>query len=149
VRDRVIESARRLGLEVDVRKLDSAASTVSDAARAVGCDDAQIARADVFVCDGDPVVCIASSAHEVTLDQLAEVFDCAEVRRASAGEVRAATGYPQGRLAPFGHDLPTVVDEDLLEHSCIWAPAGDGHTLVQLDPQRLVRCTGARVARIA
>jgi len=148
VRDKVIESARRLGLEVDVRNLDSSTATVSEAAEAVGCQDAQIAKSLVFVCDGDPVVCIASGAHRVDLDLLAEVFDCAEVRQASPGEVRAATGHPVGGVAPFGHDLPTVMDEDLLQHDCVWAAAGDGHSLFEVNPRKLVDCTGARVGKV-
>jgi len=149
VRDKVIESARRLGLEVDVRKLDSSTATVSEAAEAVGCENAQIAKSLVFVCDGDPIVCIASGAHRVDTDLLAEVFDCAEIRQASPDEVRAATGYAVGGVAPFGHDLPTVMDEDLLEHDCVWAAAGDGHSLFQVNPRKLLNCTGARLARVS
>jgi len=133
---------------VDVRNLDSSTATVSEAAEAVGCQDAQIAKSLVFVCDGDPVVCIASGAHRVDLDLLAEVFDCAEVRQASPGEVRAATGHPVGGVAPFGHDLPTVMDEDLLQHDCVWAAAGDGHSLFEVNPRKLVDCTGARVGKV-
>jgi prolyl-tRNA editing enzyme YbaK/EbsC (Cys-tRNA(Pro) deacylase) len=148
VREKVIESARRLGLDVEVRSLDSPTSTVAQAAAAVGCEDAQIAKSLVFVCDGEPVVCIASGSHRVDPDLLAEVFDCAEVRQASPDEVRAATGYAVGGVAPLGHDLPTVIDETLLEHGCVWAAGGDGHSLFEVDPHRLVTCTGARVARI-
>jgi prolyl-tRNA editing enzyme YbaK/EbsC (Cys-tRNA(Pro) deacylase) len=149
VRDKVIESARRLGLEVDVRKLDSSTATVGEAAQAVGCESAQIAKSLVFVCDGDPVVCIASGAHRVDVDLLADVIDCAEVRQASPDEVRAATGYPVGGVAPFGHDLPTVMDEDLLEHDCVWAAAGDGHSLFEVNPRKLANCTGAQLARVS
>lgn len=145
----MIESARRLGLEVDVRKLDSSTATVSEAAEAVGCESAQIAKSLVFVCDGDPVVCIASGAHRVDTDLLADVFDCAEIRQASPGEVRAATGFHVGGVAPFGYDLPTVMDEDLLEHDCVWAAAGDGHSLFQVNPRKLLNCTGARLARVS
>ena len=145
----MIESARRLGLEVDVRNLDSSTATVREAAEAVGCQDAQIAKSLVFVCDGDPVVCIVSGAHRVDLDLVADVFDCAEVRQASPAEVRAATGYSVGGVAPFGHDLPTVLDEELLGHECVWAAAGDGHSLFEVNPRRLLECTGARVAKIA
>jgi prolyl-tRNA editing enzyme YbaK/EbsC (Cys-tRNA(Pro) deacylase) len=149
VRDKVIESARRLGLEVDVRKLDSSTATVAEAAKAVGCESAQIAKSLVFVCDGDPVVCIASGAHRVDPDRLADVFDCAEVRQASPDEVRAATGYAVGGVAPFGHDLPTVIDENLLEHDCVWAAAGDGHSLFEVNPRKLLNCTGATLARVS
>jgi len=149
VRDKVIESARRLGLEVDVRNLDSSTATVGEAAKAVGCENAQIAKSLVFVCDGDPIVCIASGAHRVDPDLLADIFDCAEVRQASPDEVRAATGYSVGGVAPFGHDLPTVMDEDLLEHDCVWAAAGDGHSLFEVNPRKLLNCTGAQLARVS
>ena len=149
MRDKVIESARRLGLEVDVRNLDASTATVGEAAQAVGCQDAQIAKSLVFVGDGDPIVCIASGAHRVDLNRLADIFDCAEIRPASPDEVRAATGYPVGRVAPFGHDLPTVMDEDLLQHDCVWAAAGDGHSLFEVNPRKLLECTGARAAKVA
>lgn len=149
MRDKVIESARRLGLEVDVRNLDSSTATVGEAAEAVGCQDAQIAKSLVFVGDGDPIVCIASGAHRVDLNRLADIFDCAEIRPASPDEVRAATGYPVGGVAPFGHDLPTVMDEDLLQHDCVWAAAGDGHSLFEVNPRKLLECTGASAAKVA
>lgn len=149
MRDKVIESARRLGLEVDVRNLDASTATVGEAAEAVGCQDAQIAKSLVFVGDGDPIVCIASGAHRVDLNRLADIFDCAEIRPASPDEVRAATGYPVGGVAPFGHDLPTVMDEDLLQHDCVWAAAGDGHSLFEVNPRKLLECTGARAAKVA
>lgn len=149
MREKVIESARRLGLDVDVRSLDSSTASVGQAAAAVGCQDAQIAKSLVFVCDGDPVVCIVSGAHRVDLELLTDVLDCAEVRPASPPEVRAATGYSIGGVAPLGHGLPTVMDESLLSHDAVWAGAGDGHSLLCVDPRRLASSTGARVARIA
>jgi len=149
MRDKVIDSARRLGLELDVRTLDHSTATVQDAADAVGCAAGEIAKSLVFVADGDPVLCIAAGSHRVDLDRLAGVLDVAAVRQASPDEVRAATGFAVGGVPPFGHDLPTVLDEALLAHGCVWAAAGDGHSLFSVDPQRLVDCTGATVAAVA
>ena len=114
MREKLIESARSLGLEVEVRRLDASTATVQEAAGAVGCDDAQIAKSLVFVADGDPVVCIASGAHRVDPDRLADVLDVAEVRQATPEEVRAATGFRVGGVPPFGHGLPVVFDQTLL-----------------------------------
>jgi prolyl-tRNA editing enzyme YbaK/EbsC (Cys-tRNA(Pro) deacylase) len=148
MRDKVIHSARDLGLEVDVQRLDASTRTVSDAARAVGCEEGEIAKSIVFVADGDPVLCIASGAHRVDTDMLAEVLDVAEVRQADADEVRAATGFSIGGVPPFGHGLPVVFDEALLEHARVWAAAGDSHSLFCVDPRELVSCTGATVASV-
>ncbi len=54
-----------------------------------------------------------------------------------------------GGVPPFGHDLPVVMDEDLLEHDRVWAAGGDGHSLFDVDPRRLAECTHARVARVS
>jgi prolyl-tRNA editing enzyme YbaK/EbsC (Cys-tRNA(Pro) deacylase) len=148
VKDKVVRSARELGLDVDVRRLESSTRTVGDAARAVGCKEAEIAKSIVFVCDGEPIVCVASGAHRVDPDRLAEVRDCAEVRQAGADEVRAATGFPVGGVPPVGHGLPVVVDQALLAHQRVWAAAGDPHSLFCVDPRELVDCLSATVAQV-
>lgn len=149
MREKVIERARTLGLDVEVQRLPESTATAQEAAAAIGCDNAQIAKSLVFVGDGDPVVCIASGAHRVDLDLLADALDVAEVRQASADEVRAATGYCVGGVPPFGHDLPVVLDESLLAFDAVWAAGGDGHSVFEVDPRRLANCTAAQVARIA
>lgn len=149
MRAKVIDSARELGLEVDVRKLERSTATVRDAAGAVGCEEAQIAKSLVFLADGEPVICIASGAHRVDLDRLADVLDAAEVTQASPDQVRAATGFPVGGVPPIGHGLPVVLDETLLDHPRVWAAGGDGHSLFCVDPGELRRCTEALVAAVA
>jgi prolyl-tRNA editing enzyme YbaK/EbsC (Cys-tRNA(Pro) deacylase) len=148
MRDKVKTAARELGLDVSVRTLDRPTRTVEEAAAAVGCSEAQIAKSIVFVADGEPVVCIASGAHRIDPNRLCEVLDCAESRPASPAEVRAATGFAVGGVAPFAHGLPVVFDEALLQHDLIWAAAGDGNSVFCVDPRELVRCTGATVANI-
>ncbi len=149
MRQKVIDRARELGLEVDVRRLATATATASDAARAVGCEEAEIAKSLVFVADGDPVLCIASGSHRVDPGLLADALDVAQVRQASADEVRAATGFSVGGVPPFGHDLPVVFDVSLLEHERVFAAGGDGHSLFEVDPRKLLECTGATAAPVA
>jgi prolyl-tRNA editing enzyme YbaK/EbsC (Cys-tRNA(Pro) deacylase) len=148
MRDRLAECARELGLALEVQRLDSSTRTVKDAARAVGCQEAEIAKSIVFVADGDPVVCVASGRHRIDTDKLADVLDVAEVRQAAADEVRAATGFAIGGVPPFGHDLPVLFDESLLEHERVWAAAGDPHSLFCVDPRELAQRVRARVVAV-
>ncbi len=148
MREKVIDTARALGLQVQVKRLEDSTATVEDAAKAVSCPPAQIAKSLVFVADGDPVLCIASGAHRVDLERLAEIFDVAEVRAAAPEEVRAATGFSVGGVPPFGHGLPVVLDEELLAHEMVWAAGGDGHSLFQIAPRQLADCTQAIVAPV-
>ena len=145
MRAKVVDSARELGLEVTVQRLEDSTRTVGDAARAVGCEEAEIAKSIVFVCDGEPVVCVASGQHRIDPDKVADVLDCAEIRQAGADEVRAATGFSIGGVPPLGHGLPVVFDQTLLSHDRVWAAAGDPHSLFSVDPRRLADCTKARI----
>ena len=145
MRSRLAECARDLGLQIDVRRLEASTRTVKEAAIAVGCQESEIAKSIVFVADGDPVVCIASGRHRIDTDRLADVLDVAEVRQAAADEVRASTGFAIGGVPPFGHDVPILFDESLLEHGRVWAAAGDPHSLFCVDPRQLAECVKARV----
>ncbi len=149
MRERVIETAEELGLSVEIRTLDNPTRTVAEAAEAVGTDAAHIAKSLVFVADGEPVVVVASGGHRVDVDRLALAFDCAEVRQASPDEVQAATGFKVGGVPPFGHGLPVLIDDALLEHEIVYAAGGDGNTLFEVDPRRLVEVTKARVVSVA
>jgi prolyl-tRNA editing enzyme YbaK/EbsC (Cys-tRNA(Pro) deacylase) len=145
VREKVRDAARELGLDLTVRSLEKSTRTVREAAAAVGCDEAMIAKSIVFVCDGDPVVCVTSGAHRIDEERVALALDCAETRAAAPDEVRAATGYPVGGVPPFGHGLPILFDEALLHHERIWAAGGDVNTLFEVDPRDLIECVSAEV----
>lgn len=148
MKERVIRTAQELGLDVQVKSLATSTRTVAEAAAAVGCDAPQIAKALVFVADGEPVLVVASGGHRVDPEKLAEAFDCAEIRQASADEVRAATGYSIGGVSPLGAGLPILFDEALLAYDHIWAAAGDGNSLFEVDPRELSERIGARVIAV-
>ena len=145
MRDKLADCARELGIEVQVQRLEASTRTVADAATAVGCQESEIAKSIVFVADGDPVVCVASGRHRVDTDKVAEALDVAEVRQAQADEVRAATGFAIGGVPPFGHDLPVLFDESLLEHDLVWAAAGDPNSLFCVEPHALAQRVHARI----
>jgi prolyl-tRNA editing enzyme YbaK/EbsC (Cys-tRNA(Pro) deacylase) len=149
MREKVNTKARELGLDVNVTTLDRPTRTVQEAAAAVGCQPAEIAKSLVFVADGDPILVVASGAHRVDIDKVADVLDVAEIRQATPDEVRTSTGFSVGGVAPFGHDLPVVLDETLLQHDRVWAAGGDGNTLFCVEPNKLSSCIRARVADVA
>src|SRR4051812_44852685 len=114
MKEKVIAAARDLGLEVDVRTLEAPTRTVAEAAAAVSCESAQIAKTLVFIADGDPVLVVASGAHRVDTDVLCDVFDVAQIRQASPEEVRVATGYPIGGGSPPRAPPPVPLPATLL-----------------------------------
>ncbi|HEX5041166.1 MAG TPA: YbaK/EbsC family protein [Candidatus Limnocylindria bacterium] len=148
---RVVAAARRAGLEIAVERFPEGTRTASDAARAVGCEVAQIVKSLVFVADGTPVVALVSGANRVDLGRLAAAVDAAEVRKADGDEARSATGFPIGGVAPFGHPgaVTVVVDRDLLAHERLWAAAGLPDAVFAIAPHELLRISGGLPADLA
>ena len=148
---RVVAAAHDAGLEISVERFPEGTRTASDAARAVGCEVAQIVKSLVFMADGTPVLALVSGSNRVDLDKLATAIGADAARRAEGKEARAASGFAIGGVPPFGHLHPMtiVVDRDLLDHHQVWAAAGLPDAVFVIQPQDLVRVSGGRVADLA
>jgi prolyl-tRNA editing enzyme YbaK/EbsC (Cys-tRNA(Pro) deacylase) len=149
--ERVVRAARERGLAISVRRFGEETRTAADAARAVGCDVAQIVKSLVFVADGEVVVALVSGADRLDAARLGAALGVREVRRATADEAREATGFAIGGIPPLGHDrpIPVLVDERLLAFDLVWAAAGLPDAVFAADPGTLARAAEARVATIA
>jgi prolyl-tRNA editing enzyme YbaK/EbsC (Cys-tRNA(Pro) deacylase) len=146
--ERFDESARALGIEARVRRFPQGTKTAADAARAIGCDVAQIVKSLVFVADGRPVVAYTSGANRVDPEKLAAVAGAGRARRATPEEARAATGYAVGGTPPFGYPAPVpgFLDPDLMAFEEVWAAAGTPDSVFPLAPSELRRASGAEPA---
>jgi len=146
----VVAAGRSRGLELEVREFPDGTRTAADAARAIGCQVDQIVKSLVFVADTDPVLVLCSGGNRVDVVKVGRERSAAAVRKADAGEVRAATGYAIGGTPPFGHarDLPVLIDRHLTGFEVVWAAAGTPRHVFPLAPADLVAATGGRVADI-
>jgi prolyl-tRNA editing enzyme YbaK/EbsC (Cys-tRNA(Pro) deacylase) len=123
--------------------------TAADAAAAVGCSVAQIAKSIVFRCGMRAVVVITSGANRVDQAKAGAALG-ATLGRADADWVREATGFAIGGVAPVGHVSPPMLllDQDLLLLDPIWAAAGSPSHVFRTSAADLARITGATVARV-
>ena len=142
------EAARERGLEIEIRRFPEGTKTAQDAARAVGCEVAQIVKSLVFVADGRPLLALTSGANRADVSKLARAVGAAEVRRADPDEARAATGFAIGGTPPFGFPAPVTVlmDDDLLGYGEVWAAAGTPDAVFRIDPAVLRDAASAEVA---
>ena len=139
-----------LGVVGEVRALDDSARTAKDAADALGVEVGQIASSLVFLADGEPVLVIASGGHRVDTMQLGSILEVTHVDKASADDVRKATGYAIGGVAPVGHPHPmrTVVDIALSRYDQVWAAAGHPHYVFPTSYDELLRITAGEAGEV-
>lgn len=139
------------GLELEVVELPASTRTAKEAADAIGCSVAQIAKSIVFRASesGEPVLVIASGINRIDESVISGLLGEA-IARASPGFVRESTGFVIGGVPPCGHpgSIVTFLDRDLLALGEIWAAAGTPHAVFRLTPDQLVELTGGRVASI-
>lgn len=151
-RDRFVAEAEQLGIpaeQLDVRGFPEGTRTAEDAAAAIGCPVRAIVKSLVFVTgDGDPVLALVNGADRADEAALARAVGVAEVRRATADEVRTHTGYAIGGTPPLARvgRLPRWLDRTLLELDVVWGAAGTPRDVFPIAPDRLVELTGATVA---
>jgi prolyl-tRNA editing enzyme YbaK/EbsC (Cys-tRNA(Pro) deacylase) len=150
-RSRIVHDAlREAGIPGEIVILPDAASTAALAAAALGIEVGAIANSLVFWSDDEPLLVMTSGAHRVDTAALAERLDRGKIVRATADQVRDATGQAIGGVAPTGHPAPlvTVVDEALAAFPEIWAAGGTPHTVFPLTFDQLVDLTGGTVVKV-
>lgn len=140
-----------LGCSNQVVEHTQTTRTSEDAANAIGCTVAQIAKSLIFKGkhSGKPVLVIASGINRVNEKKLAEYIN-EPVKKPDADFVRSHTGFAIGGIPPIGHasTIETFIDKDLLQLEEIWAAAGNSNAVFALKPEELVKMTGGIVVSI-
>jgi prolyl-tRNA editing enzyme YbaK/EbsC (Cys-tRNA(Pro) deacylase) len=153
---RVLESAARKGVTLEVTVFADSTHTASDAAREIGADVAQIVKSLVFVTTRDdgtpePIICLVSGSSRVDLDRLAAVVGRRDIRRSTAREAGELTGFTIGGIPPFGHTqrARVIMDPELSLYETVWAAAGLPTAVFPVAPATLRMLADAHVAPIA
>jgi len=143
-------SLARLGAQGEVRRLDDSARTAKEAAAALGIEVGQIASSLIFLADDKPVLVVASGAHRVDIDRLSVILGGAAITKASADDVRSATGFAIGGVSPVGHPEPlrTIIDVALSQYDEVWAAGGHPHYVFPTNYDELLRITGGEAAEV-
>ena len=143
--ERVASFLRESGAEARIEEFRVETPTAADAARAAGCDLAQIVKTVVFDCGDRFVVALTPGDRRADAGKVARAAKAERAKVARAAQVVEATGFEPGAVAPF--PLPGVaaafVDQTLLTLDKVWVGAGSTSHLATLSPAELVRLTHA------
>jgi prolyl-tRNA editing enzyme YbaK/EbsC (Cys-tRNA(Pro) deacylase) len=148
---RVQQALTNAGLAIDVLQMPGTTRTAREAAEAIGCTVSQIAKSLIFQRSHSKsaVLVVASGTNRVNEQRIEEL--CGEpLEKASPEFVRATTGYAIGGVPPLGFPSPieTLIDEDLLKYSEVWAAAGTPFSVFRIAPHLLQDLTGGKTLRI-
>src|SRR5262245_15554813 len=112
---KIQETLQKQGFACEVVELPGSTRTAQDAAKAVGCEVAQIVKSLIFrgKDSHQPILVVASGSNRVNEQRLAELIS-EPVEKPDADFVREKTGFSIGGVPPIGHPekLRTFIDED-------------------------------------
>ena len=140
-----------LGPHFTVLEFDQPTASAAQAACAIGCTVAQIAKSLIFAdADGDPILVIASGANRVDEARVGLILGTT-IHRADADFVKRATGFSIGGVPPVGHptQLTVVLDRTLQGLEEIWAAGGTPTSVFCLTPDQLTELTGGKFENVA
>ena len=148
---RIQQLLAKARIHSDVVEFERSTRTSADAAAAIGCTVAEIAKSVVFkVNDGERAVIVVTSGDNRVCEQKVASSIGAKLGRADADFVREFTGFVIGGVAPIGHTKPVtlLLDRDLQRFDFVWAAAGTPSSVFRLTPAELAKLTGAPWADI-
>lgn len=156
--DKLTKSAERVqvvleafGYDLVVRELSDSTRTAKEAADALECGVAQIAKSLIFKGEktGRSILIVASGVNRVNEKLVGEMIG-EELLKADADFVFEQTGFKIGGIPPVGHknEPITLIDADIMKLDVIWAAAGTPHAVFRLTPEVLMAITKGKVARI-
>ena len=140
-----------LGPDFTVLEFDQPTASAAQAAAAIGCSIAQIAKSLVFVdAAGGPVLVIASGANRVDEAKVGQILGT-PIHRADADFVKGVTGFSIGGVPPVGHStrLSVLLDQTLKNFEEIWAAGGTPKSVFCLTPRQLLALTDGTYADLA
>ncbi len=145
--ERVAAYLRERGIDSRLEEFLESVPTAAGAAEAIGCALEEIVKSLVFVCDGLPYLVLVPGHRRADPSKVSAAAGAGYARSAGPDEVRSATGFEPGSVAPFPSSNINRVfcDRELLRVPTVWAGAGSPRHVVGLASADVVRLTNAEI----
>lgn len=123
--------------------------TSADAAAAIGCSVAQIAKSIIFKSEDKPVLVVASGSDRIDRKKVATALGT-PVKPADPDWVAEQTGFAVGGVSPVGHQgqITIIIDRALQQQDPIWTVAGSSSHVFRTTTSDLIRITGGIIADV-
>ena len=122
---------------------ERSSATVAEAAEAIGCEEAMIAKTLSFLQNDKPVLILADGLARIDNWKYKDRFGC-KAKMIPADRVEPLIGHDIGGVCPFGVNSGVAVylDESLRKHEIVYPAVGTDHSGVRLTIPELERCSG-------
>ena len=127
-----------------IRRFDVSSATVALAARALGCEEARIAKTMAFLVNGAPLLVVTAGDAKVNSSKFKSCFSV-KAKMLTAEQLVELVGHAPGGVCPFAvkEGCRVFLDESLRRFDVVYPAAGNAASAVELTVEELERCAGA------
>ena len=148
---RVQEFIKKFDNKLKVLVLGSTAKTANDAANSLKCEVGAIVKSLLFKADDSFLICLIAGDKRCSLNKLKKILQKKDVSMANADEVKAATGFSIGGVAPVAYitNLDILIDKSLSRFQYVFGAAGHSNCVFKITYNQLIKITNGSEKEIS
>lgn len=127
------EYLKKLNLDKNIIEFSESTATVREAAEALGCEDAEIAKTMAFLVNDEPILIVASGDKKIDNSKFKQTFHT-KAKMIPFDKLEELIGHTAGGICPFGINLGVKVylDVSLKEFDTVYPACGTSNSAVKL-----------------
>lgn len=121
------------GIENSIMEFDVSSATVELAAKALGCEEARIAKTLSFLVDENPILIVAAGDVKIDNAKYKSTFHT-KAKMLKFEEVEPLIGHAVGGVCPFGvnDNVKIYLDESLKRFKTVFPACGSANSAIEL-----------------
>lgn len=137
---KVREYLKKYGKDGKIVEFDESSATVAEAAQAIGCGEADIAKTLSFKVDGKPILIVMAGDKRCDNHKYKEFFH-EKAHMIPREDLVELVGHEAGGVCPFGVNDGVIIylDESLKKHEFVYPACGSSNSAIKLSIQELER----------
>lgn len=140
--ERAKEYLKKYNLEKEIMEFPVSSATVSDAAKAINCAEAEIAKTMSFIVNDNPIVIVASGGCKIDNSKYKQEFHT-KAKMIPFEDVEKLIGHAVGGVCPFGvnENVKIYLDESLKKLEYFYPACGSSNSAIKLNVEKIQEIT--------
>lgn len=140
--ERAKEYLKKYSLEKEIMEFPVSSATVNDAAKAINCTEAEIAKTMSFIVNDNPIVIVASGGYKIDNSKYKQEFHT-KAKMIPFEDVEKLIGHAVGGVCPFGvnENVKIYLDESLKNYEYFYPACGSSNSAIKLNVEKIQEIT--------
>ena len=136
--DKAKKYLKKYNLDKDIQLFDVSSATVALAAKALNCEERDIAKTLSFYVEDKPIVIVVAGDKKIDNAKYKHEF-LTKAKMIPYEEVEDQIGHAVGGVCPFGvnDNVDIYLDVSLKEHDYIYPACGESNSAIKIDVKKL------------